>query len=411
MKLILENVRCFAGRHEVPIRPLTLLIGENSSGKTTVLASLAAVTNDWFPFSTDAIHEAPYQLGAFDTIVSSFPRGADRPTQFAIGWHCEDGYEPADALATYVSDGGYPALETLAIGDVRVHMRRRSPKEDVWDCEVTELGSVIEQCSTRGGSAIEAWRDFRLHIASRERLPRTTAEALVRISPLTAPLAPSKSVAPLRTKPQRTYDVIRQEYDPEGRHLPHALKSLLGRGSQPLPVAEFGTDSGLFNGVEVRQLGDSALDPVQILVRLGDQKINLADVGYGVSQVLPILVEFVETRSDVMLLMQQPEVHLHPRAQAALSSLFATAATQRRAPLVVETHSDHIVDRVRLEIANGTIAYTDVALLWFERTATGTNVHEIQLDRYGTVLDPPDGYRAFFLEEEYALLTRASVRA
>ena len=72
------------------------------------------------------------------------------------------------------------------------------------------------------------------------------------------------------------------------------------------------------------------------------------DVGYGVSQILPLLVELLSDDESIFLL-QQPEVHLHPSAQAALGSLFCRSAASGL-QLIVETHSDYIVDRILLDI-------------------------------------------------------------
>src|SRR2546421_224998 len=82
MKLILENVRSFAGRHEIPIKPLTLLVGENSSGKSTVLAALSVACQfPEFPIRP-RWDQYPYRLGTFDTIATKRSRTMDR---FALG--------------------------------------------------------------------------------------------------------------------------------------------------------------------------------------------------------------------------------------------------------------------------------------------------------------------------------------
>src|SRR5881396_1662040 len=77
-------------------------------------------------------------------------------------------------------------------------------------------------------------------------------------------------------------------------------------------------------------------------------RFNLVDVGYGVSQALPILVDTLQRpAADEVFLLQQPEVHLHPRAQAELGSFFVSQAGKKRR-FVIETHSDYLVDRVRM---------------------------------------------------------------
>ncbi len=127
---------------------------------------------------------------------------------------------------------------------------------------------------------------------------------------------------------------------------------------------------------------------------------NLTDVGYGVSQVLPVIAELLRSDAPSMFLLQQPEVHLHPSAQAALGSLFCTVAAQGK-QLIVETHGDHLIDRVRMDVRDGTTGLKpeDVSLLFFERGDLEVSIHSLRIDEAGNVLDAPPSYRQFFLEE------------
>ena len=98
--------------------------------------------------------------------------------------------------------------------------------------------------------------------------------------------------------------------------------------------------------------------------------------------------------------MQQPEVHLHPKAQAQLGSLFCEVAAAGR-QLVVETHSDYLVDRVRMDVRDQTteLKPEDVSILYFEPGDLDVKIHSIRIDEMGNVLDAPPGYRQFFTDE------------
>jgi len=135
--------------------------------------------------------------------------------------------------------------------------------------------------------------------------------------------------------------------------------------------------------------------------------VTLADVGYGVRQVLPVIVESVLADRHKLFLVQQPEVRLHPKGQAALGTFFATLVAKEDKHLAIETHSDFLVDRVRLEVAKGTIRSEDVLILFFERRGIKTKVHTIMLDQQGNVTGAPRSYRNFFLSEESSILGRA----
>jgi predicted ATPase len=138
---------------------------------------------------------------------------------------------------------------------------------------------------------------------------------------------------------------------------------------------------------------------------VSDAAFNLVDVGYGVSQILPIIVDILRTEKEGMFLLQQPEVHLHPQAQAELGSFLATLAATAGTRFVVETHSDYLVDRIRMDIRDQrNIKPKDVQILYFERQNGKVKVHPIEIDENGNLESVPKGYRSFFLQEERRFL-------
>ena len=101
-----------------------------------------------------------------------------------------------------------------------------------------------------------------------------------------------------------------------------------------------------------------------------------------------------------MFLLQQPEVHLHPSAQAELGSLLCATA-ESQCQLIVETHSDYVLDRILLDIRDKRtdLKPDDVSILYFERDDLSVTIHSIRIDDEGNVLDAPEGYRGFFRDE------------
>ena len=141
---------------------------------------------------------------------------------------------------------------------------------------------------------------------------------------------------------------------------------------------------------------------------------NIMDVGYGVSQSLPILVDIMTEEpargrrrnggDERTFLLQQPEVHLHPRGQAQLANLFMEAFRKRGSRFLIETHSDYIVDRVRIAVRQGRLKPDDVSILYFEPNGRAAQIHNMSLDEHGNLLDAPPGYRDFFAKETDRLL-------
>ena len=168
-------------------------------------------------------------------------------------------------------------------------------------------------------------------------------------------------------------------------------------------IEEFGKSSGLFDEISIRPLGGRESEPFQVQIRkfgsrLAGPKRNLIDVGYGVSQVLPVITQLLRPEAPPLFLLQQPEVHLHPSAQAALGSLFCRVAGAGP-QLIIETHSDHLIDRVRTDVRDGTLSPDNVSVLYFERDELDVRIHSLQIDEDGNMVGAPRGYRRFFMEE------------
>lgn len=208
--------------------------------------------------------------------------------------------------------------------------------------------------------------------------------------------------------------------DTEGEYIPSYLAGLSAHDKPAWErlkesIEEFGSRSGLFNEIRIRRFEERLF---QVQVRKHDKGLkgpwrNIVDVGYGISQALPIIVDLLREDMPPISLLQQPEVHLHPTAQAALGSLFSSIAGERIASnargvsrrskrqFIVETHSDYIIDRVRMDVRDKktSLKPEDVSILFFERTGLDVTIHSLRIDEQGNVLNAPPGYRQFFLDE------------
>ncbi len=433
--LILENFRCFAGRNEVPIRPLTLLVGENSTGKTSFLAAVRAA-EDLRSGSAPEFNEEPFKLGSYDQIANYRGGRAGRAKSFVVGQQFtldrrqlrrvprempteapSRGRTRVRTEARLTSVSSQPAISELKISSGEHELVVRTSEHNEPVISFTVGGRVLFE---RAEGSWPRWarvsedigfvlRRVR-HEARSDDNNRLTDEDLEHLNVLTnltvsRPERRPYAFAPIRSSPQRTYEPAKEIRDPEGSHIPVMLERLLGRGS-PSRFQEllnvFGEDSGLYSSLGVRKLGRPGSDPFQIEVKHpgGGRARNLVDVGYGVSQAIPIIADCVSAERDSTLLIQQPEVHLHPRAQAAMGSFFGQLAASRRNRLVVETHSDYLLDRVLMDVRDEAIRARDVMILYFEQGQQGVKIHPIEVDASGRVVDVPDGYRSFFLEEQ-----------
>ena len=434
-RLLLEDFRCFAGRNEVPIRPITLLVGENSTGKTSFLAAVRAA-HDLRSFHGPDFNDEPFHLGSYDQIANYRGGRAGRASSFMIGQQFalhssttpdrqfvmadvrpQRDMEAVRIEARFISVSAQPAISEFmtALGDYQLVVRMTGngqPMISFMSAGEEILSRRVEPWpgSVRDGEALWFIINRVVSGAPAESAGDMSPEAHGHFSRLSSPLMMqwepgSYSFAPIQTSPQRSYEPVREIRDPEGSHIPMMLARLLGNGSDPdfkERLEEFGVRSGLFSRLTVRKLGRQGSDPFQIEVKHpgGGRARNLADVGYGVSQALPIIADCVSASSGTMLLIQQPEVHLHPRAQAAMGSFFGQLAATGRNRLMIETHSDYLLDRVLMEVREEKLNAEDVIILYFEQGERGSEIHPIEVDPAGRVIDVPDGYRRFFLEEQ-----------
>jgi predicted ATPase len=147
-------------------------------------------------------------------------------------------------------------------------------------------------------------------------------------------------------------------------------------------------------GIGLRRLGQSSLFEVVVTDPATAAEVNFADIGFGASQVLPIIVQSCCAKPESTLLVEQPEIHLHPKAQARLGDLFIEGVQGDDRAFIIETHSEHILARVRRRIAERKPGLTreKVAIYYFEPTQEGTRIKEVTLNEDGQYVDFPPGF-------------------
>jgi len=166
---------------------------------------------------------------------------------------------------------------------------------------------------------------------------------------------------------------------------------------------------GLTCKVEARKLEDTQIE-IQVgrlphITKQGrPDMVSIADVGFGVSQSLPVLVSLLAADKGQLIYIEQPEIHLHPRAQVALAGLLADAA-KRGVKVVAETHSSLLLLAVQTLVAKGDISPDLVKLHWFERDPEGiTKITSRDLDKDGSFGDWPEDFGDVELETERQFL-------
>ena len=437
-KFFLRDVRCFKDEKEFNISPLTFLVGENSTGKSTILGCIQALTNSveknrlsgmMYPIDFNL---EPFQMGAFENIVR---KASPKITKFELGFEfCSTKGTPQDfrlrAIIIKQPNTAEPIIKEMCFifsdGEIKFISKSTTKDNKPFSVTVKEKGSKkIFTIALVGG--YPPFIFFFESLSDQEGLFR---KADVRRGPEEKQLReflqdkdffnnfylnlPHSlrffSFAPIRSKPQRTYNPWGDTETSSGSEIPVKLRNLsMTKNKDWKQLQErlqaFGKNSGLFTDIKVKNLGRLSSSPFQIELKIRRaQATNLADAGYGVSQILPLLARVLKVR-DYTFLMQQPEVHLHPKAQAELVSLLIELSKQKENNFIIETHSDYLIDRARIEIMQGKIKPEDVSLIYLEPKGSDVKVHNLRFNKKAEIEPtPPESYHKFFFSETHKLL-------
>ena len=247
------------------------------------------------------------------------------------------------------------------------------------------------------------------------RLPAGIAEACRYLDDFFARSV--RYLGPLRDDPKSLYPLA-PTVDPadvglRGEHTAAVLELHKNRAVQYVPSSAFGNEQvelvvatrslqaavidwlrylGVADNVESQDRGKFGHE-LTVSVQHGHRPHDLTHVGVGVSQVLPILVTSLLARPDTTLIFEQPELHLHPKVQTLLGDFFLSMSRVGK-QCIIETHSEYIVNRVRLRAAASTSdAWSESVKIYFvEKNRDGSSFREVVMNEYGAIADWPDGF-------------------
>jgi predicted ATPase len=427
-----KNLRCLTDTGLVPIRPITVLVGRNSSGKSTFLRAFPLLRQSVETARNSPIlwyHEKYVDFGSFKDAANN--RLSEPSVTFQFRLRLPE--LTMDTITTTTIDiamtlagGENPYISTY---DILLNGSKRRWELDsegrlfrvILDGKIIELqesmtlqgkaylfpaahaGSVSDVSYHAATEALEAFPDIFKLASSWQLSPLPLMLADRILPPIISRVA---YLAPLRVSPERDYRIQNlavNEVDPRGENLAMFLRSLSSDETESF--ASF-THHTLGFETQVRTTGLRA----EILVKEGKTRpfVNLIDVGFGYSEVLPLAAVLWSTcvrptmtgnKPAPIMAIEQPELHLHPAHQAKLARMLVEAVQKSRtksdeSKILIETHSESLINGLGKLIYEGAIKAEDVQIVLFDQDEE-TGQTTVRLAGYradGSLHDWPYGF-------------------
>ncbi|WP_166791463.1 AAA family ATPase [Cryobacterium sp. Hh38] len=377
-RLYVENLKSLAGRHEIPLAPLTLIYGPNSAGKSTVLLALRLFARAAKEGRHDALHlweNCLGEYGGFNELIS----GHEEYGRLGLG---------VDFLARQVYARAAISIQPYPIADQIIQKSALStgPTHLAIKTVAIDYGDLV------GGDAIADEPIYSVQDGEGDDPRRVRAENGLfaegtegQEDALYETAAHLVYLGPHRGDPKHTYEPGPQPFDLRKRgDFPrdNDLNDALSRLEVPYRFERKSTITGGRSTDTARRLVDT---------RTGVE-VGLNQVGYGVSQLLPVVDACINSAGQVICI-EQPELHIHPRLQAKLGNLFVSSI-RRGNQIIAETHSENVLLRVRKMIRRGHIKPEEVAVIYVDNTISeGVTIQRLRLGVQGELLDPwPTGF-------------------
>jgi hypothetical protein len=425
-----KNYRGFEDTDWLTIRPITILIGPNNSGKTSILSPLLLLSQTLSSRYSVAplLTRGPLvDCGNFSDII--YRHDKSRPLFFGLRYHVhalpeQDPGPVADhlpgAVEITLAAGDHPEdikLTKLDVFDVfcRRYISHTLNEDGRYEIVCDALGELTDKEREAIADAepmnfcfdpTDVLRSYReVFSENQETVPPKYSEAFATYlrtiswtrDGLQTFFFDLNYVGPLRDRFKRYYEASSDfpwAVGSSREHMANLIRRTISRSPKGLNewIRRFEFGSKL---TSKKNLSDS-LFSLFFETSSPPVRTNIADAGFGASQVLPLIVQAIMAPEDSLTIAEQPEIHLNPRLQSLLADLFVTMANSDH-KLLVETHSEHLLLRLRRLVAEGKISHDQISIYFIERENGNSKVREIPLTADGGI--PRDEWPRGFFEE------------
>ena len=387
-----QNFKSWQDTGRLQFAPLTGLFGANSSGKTSILQILLLLKQtaeppspDWNELLYFGDEESLVNLGSFDDIIHR--RAANnRSLKIFVSWRLPEklplqNIGEVDNLSFLCSI----FMSTLdgfsyAAGEHFFGIESDGVRYEVSTPYGKDSAESLFRCYGIHGISTVNYRVF-------YNLEKAFENLFSRILYL----------GPLREHPRPRYTWDGDHPKGIGQEGEKAISALLSGRIRRLPIDEqilsWLQRLELIHSYDLHPVSDTSRD-YEFLVKQykGGPEVRLTDVGFGVSQVLPVLILCYYAPEGSILILEQPEAHLHPKVQTELADVLIDVVKNRNLQIILESHSEYLLSRLQRRIAEKEIAAADTALYFCEIKDGTSEIEQLNVDEYGNIRNWPQDF-------------------
>ena len=396
-ELRVQNFKSWEDTDELQIAPLTGFFGANSSGKTSILQTLLMLKQtverppNWNGVIDFGDDNSLVNLGSFDDLIHRHRR--DHPLQISVSWK----------FSEHLSVGDIDGMDTLSF-DLAIHNRENIVSGVLFDYKADEqifgvtwggrgsnykVRTPVESSYAAG----PPFKCYGIYNVSR-RVDQFFSSLQTRFENLFRSI---EYLGPLREYPRHNYAWQGKHSPGVGKHGEEMVTALFSGRIQlralDEQIPEWLQRLDLIYSYRLNPISSTEKD-YEFLVRKskGGPEVRLTDVGFGVSQVLPVLILCYYVPEGSILILEQPEAHLHPKVQSELADLLIEVVKNRKLQIILESHSEHLILRLMRRIAEEQLSVDDTAFYFCEMNEGTSQAKKLDMDDYGNITNWPENF-------------------
>ena len=390
-----QNFKSWQDTGKLQFAPLTGLFGANSSGKTSILQILlmlkqtAERSPDWNEPLYFGDDESPANLGNFGDII--YQHRPDLNLEMSVSW------EPIKSI--YIAPRDLTPRDGVIIKDLnQIRHYPEEPKKIIFSTNITPRAVESFYYETPRNRfyvprSNNLFRCYGYHSTFTEidslflQLEEAFENLFSRILYL----------GPLREYPRHTYTWEGDHPEGVGQYGEKAIPAMLSGRVRLLSIDEqipkWLQQLELIDSYRLHPISDTGKDYEFLVKKHKDgPEVRLTDVGFGVSQVLPVLIHCYSAPQGSILILEQPEAHLHPKVQSELADVLIDVVKNRNVQIILESHSEHLLHRLQRRIAEEQISADDTALYFCQINDGTSEIEQLDVDEYGNIRNWPQNF-------------------